>query len=238
MDLLAAMGTLPVTMDADAMTQLGVTPRSHFVAASFHHHRQGVEAAAAQKGLTVAVENGQVFVTSPAEYRETLRTVRYTVSDLTGDDKAAAAELAALVRKLVAPESWQPSGGRGTIEPDGGALVVVQSGECINRCWSFARNFALPGTSRSAAATIPIASRWPRNRTRRQVLERPVTANFHQPAPLARILAFLAEAAGSDILIDRAALAAVETSDRVEATVTAKKRALATVLSDLLRPLG
>ena len=70
------------------------------------------------------------------------------------------------------------------------------------------------------------------------MLERPVTANFHQPAPLAKVLAFLAEAAGSDILIDRAALAAVETSDRVEATLTAKKQALGAALSELLRPLG
>ena len=118
-DLLAAMGTLPVTMDADAMTQLGVTARDP-ISLQLRSTTIGkaLQAAAAQKGLTVAVENGQVFVTSPAEYRETLRTVRYTVADLTGGDKAAAAELAALVRKLVAPESWQPAGGRGTIEAE------------------------------------------------------------------------------------------------------------------------
>ena len=129
-DLLAAMGTLPVTMDADAMTQLGVTARDP-ISLQLRSTTIGkaLQAAAAQKGLTVAVENGQVFVTSPAEYRETLRTVRYTVADLTGGDKAAAAELAALVRKLVAPESWQPAGGRGTIEAEPGVLVVVQSGE-------------------------------------------------------------------------------------------------------------
>ncbi len=70
------------------------------------------------------------------------------------------------------------------------------------------------------------------------MLQQPVTANFHQPAPLAKILAFLAQATGSEILIDRAALAAVETSDRVEATLTAKKLALAAALGELLRPLG
>ena len=70
------------------------------------------------------------------------------------------------------------------------------------------------------------------------MLDRPVTANFHEPAPLAKILAFLAEAAGSDILIDRAALAAAETSDRVEATLTVEKQGLGAALTALLRPLG
>ena len=55
--------------------------------------------------------------------------MRYTVSDLTGDDKEAVAQLAALVRKLVAPESWQGNSGRGTIDTDGGTLVVTQTGD-------------------------------------------------------------------------------------------------------------
>ena len=65
-----------------------------------------------------------------------------------------------------------------------------------------------------------------------------MTANFHEPVPLAKILAFLAEAAGSDILIDRAALAAAETSDRVEGTLTVEKQGLGVALTALLRPLG
>ena len=40
------------------------------------------------------------------------------------------------------------------------------------------------------------------------------------------------------MLIDRAALAAVETSDRVEASLTAKKQPLGAALCELLRPLG
>ena len=82
-----------------------------------------------KRGMAVVVDGGQVIVTSPAEYRETLRRVRYTVADLTGEDKAAVAQLAALVRRLVAPESWQSAGGRGTIEPGQGVLVVLQTGD-------------------------------------------------------------------------------------------------------------
>ena len=42
----------------------------------------------------------------------------------------------------------------------------------------------------------------------------------------------------SIILVDHAALAAADTSDLVEATVTADRQPLASVLADLLRPLG
>ena len=70
------------------------------------------------------------------------------------------------------------------------------------------------------------------------MLDRRVSANFHEPAPLAKVLAYLSEVSDSIILVDHAALAAAETSDLVEATVTADHQPLATVLADLLRPLG
>ena len=42
-DLLAAVGTLPITLDPDAMRQLGVAPRDRdFAAARFHDDRPGV----------------------------------------------------------------------------------------------------------------------------------------------------------------------------------------------------
>ena len=63
--------------------------------------------------MTSVVENGQIVLTSPAEHRESLRPIRFAVSDLTGGDAQAAADLAALVQRLVVPESWQAGGGRG-----------------------------------------------------------------------------------------------------------------------------
>ena len=76
-DLLATMGTLPITMDADAMMQLGVTPRDpvSLQLRSTTLGKAALQAAVAQKGLAMAAENGQVLVRAPAEYRETLRRV-------------------------------------------------------------------------------------------------------------------------------------------------------------------
>ena len=72
----------------------------------------------------------------------------------------------------------------------------------------------------------------------RTMLDQPVTVNFHEAAPLGKILGFLAQTTGDDILIDHAALAAAETSDRVETSLTVQKQPLGAVLADVLRPLG
>jgi hypothetical protein len=71
-----------------------------------------------------------------------------------------------------------------------------------------------------------------------KTLDRPVTLNYHEPIPLAKILAFLARAAKCEILVDHAALAAAETSDRVETSLTVENKTLRESLEKLLPPLG
>ena len=239
-DLLATASTVPITLNADAMRQLGVSPRDR-ISVRFDSTTIGkaLQAVAAERGLAATIDNGQVIVTSPAEYRETLRTVHYTVSDFTGDDKAAVTDLAALVRRLVAPESWKDAGGRGTIEPEPGTMVVLQTGDVHQQVLTFCEKLRnarkKPLRSRGAPERFTLVTR---TSQARNMLDQPVTANFHEPAELAKILAFLAKAAGSDILIDHAALAAAETSDGVETSLVVQKQPLAAVLADLLRPLG
>ena len=115
--LVSAMSTLPVSFDPDAMEELGVSlhdPISIEVADSTVG--KTLEAIAAKRNMTSLVENGQIVLTSTADHRESLRPARYAVSDLTGGDAQAAADLAALLQRLVVPESWQAGGGRGTVE--------------------------------------------------------------------------------------------------------------------------
>jgi hypothetical protein len=240
MELLASISTVPITLDADAMTQLGVTARDpvsiHLTAATVG---KALRALAAKRGLAVAGGNGQVLVTTPEEHRETLRKVRYTVSDLTGEDKGAVADLAAVVRKLIAPDSWQGNSGRETIEPDGGALAVTQTSEVHQQVLDFCEKLRnarqKPLRSHDNPERFTLTTRLDRAK---EMLDKPVTVNFHEPAPLNKILAYLAETTDCDILVDRSALAAAETSDRVEASLTAQKNPLGAALGDLLRPLG
>jgi hypothetical protein len=243
LDLLAAISTVPITLDPDALRQVGATPRDRVsVKLNSATVEQALQAVAAERGLALAVDNGQVIVTIPTEMRETLnetlKTIRYTVSDLTGEDKGAVAEFAALVQTLVAPESWQ-AGGRGTIKSDPGTLVISQTGGVHQQVLVFCEKLRnarhKPLRSRDAPEKFTLTSR---TAQARKMLDSPVTVNFHEPAPLVKILAFLAGATGSDVLIDRAALAAAETSDRVEASLTVERKPLRAALPDLLGPLG
>ncbi len=240
LDLLSGMSAVPITLDPDALAQLGIAPRA-LISVHLKSVNMGkvLETTVAQRGLAVAVENGQLRVSSPPQFRETFNKVRYPVSDLAGEGKDAAVELATVVRKLVAPESWQGGGGRGTIEAEAGVLVVNQTGELQQQVSAFcdklrlARQRPLPGGDDPRRPTLDT-----RLAQAQAMLDRPVTANFHQPAPLATVLAFLAAAAKCDILIDREAMATAETSDRVEASLVAQKEKLGAALKDLLRPLG
>ncbi len=239
-DLLSTLSTVPITLDADALAKLGVSPRDR-VSSRLQATTVGaaIKAIAAERGLTARVEGDQVVLGVPAESRKTLKTVRYAVSDLIGDEKNAAVEFAAIVQKLVAPDSWQGAGGQGGVEAASGELAVAQTADVHRQVLTFceklrgARKNPLRGGDNPKRFALTT-----RRDLAREMLDRPVSVNYHEPTPLVKILAYLAETTGGDILIDRAALAAAETSDRVEASVTADRRSLEAVLNELLPPLG
>ena len=129
--IVATIGNLPVSFDPDAMQELGVSLHNVISLDETAKTTAGkaLEAIAASRGMTTLLENGQIVLTSPAEHREILRQIRYTLSDLTGGDAKAAADLAALVQALVAPESWRSGGGQGALEATPDALLITQTGQ-------------------------------------------------------------------------------------------------------------
>lgn len=240
LDLVASISTLPITLDADALRQVGASPRDHVsVKVDSATVEQVLAAIADQHGLAVAVDNGQVLITTPADFRQTLKRIRYTVSDLTGDDKKSTAQFATLIQTMVAPETWEPAGGRGNISTTDAALVVNQTAAVHQQILVFCEKLRnarhKPLRSRDAPEKFSLTSR---TLQAERTLNTPVTANFHEPVPLARILAFLAKTADCDIVIDRAALAAADNSDRIETSLTVDAKPLGPALTDLLRPLG
>ena len=191
------------------------------------------------RGLVAVVENGHVLVTSPPDHRETLRQRPYTVSDLTGEDPAAVAELAGLLEKLVAPDSWRSNGGRGTIEPKRDALLVVQTAEIHHPILVFCEKLrnarGRPLRSRQDPDRFTLATRQARGR---HVLSRSVSVNFHEATPLVEILAHLGRLAEADVLIDRLALSAAGLTDQADATLKVRDQPLAVALQQLLKPMG
>jgi hypothetical protein len=237
--LLAALSGLPITIDPEAVARLQVSLREPItIRMSGATMEEVLQEIVAKQGMAFTAENGQVLVTDPAEQREKLRRIRYTVSDLTNNDRSTADLLAALVQKLISPESWQSAGGEGTIETENAALVVAQTPAVHDQILVFCEKL------RNARGRPLKSNRDPKRFdliTRLQqaasALNRQVTANFHEPAKLVDILAYLGQQAEIDILVDRQALAAAVLSDKSEISYTVENRPLDVALNELLAPL-
>jgi hypothetical protein len=239
-DQLGAILGAPATFDMDALEQLGVSLADP-VSVNLRETSVGgiLEAMLARRGLIFVVADGMVLVTSPEDRRIQPHAVRYTVTDLAGTEKAGLEDLARRLRKLVAPESWQEAGGRGTIEIADGTWRVVQTDPVHYRILAFCEKLRVargrPLRSRFPAAMFALATRLDRAQPK---LRAPVTLNYRESAPLAEIIAQLAEQTGTTIVVDWLALAAEGNPPQIEATLQVDGRPLAEALDKLLRPLG
>lgn len=235
---LSSIGNVPVSFDPDALQELGVTLRDR-VSVKLKNATIGsaLNQVLADRRLACVMDGGQLLVTSSPEHRETLRQITYSVSDLTGGDAQSLAALASLVQKLVVPESWQSSGGQGTIEPKDGGLVVTQTGNVHYRVIVFCEKLRTargkPLRSKLDPELFALATRQDRARS---LLGRPVTANYPD-MPLAEILAALGKSTGVEMLLDRPSLAAEGIGDNPKATLKAQGTGLAVAVDEMLLPL-
>ena len=238
--LISAMSMLPVSFDLDAMEELGVSlhdPVSIEIADTTVG--KTLKEIAAKRNMMPVVENGQILLTSRAEHRESLQTLPVDVSDLTGGDAQAAADLAALLQRLVVPESWQCNGGRGTVETTPGALRVAQTGRVHYRIAVFCEKLrvarGLPAKSSPDAKKFALTTRTDRAKA---ILDQVVSVNVNVPSPLSNILDQFKQPAGAEILIDRPALAASGISENTAGKFKADRLPQGTALKTLLEPLG
>ena len=195
---------------------------------------KALKAIAARRNMTPVVENGQVVLTSTADHRESLRQISFNVSDLTGGRAQAAADLAALVKRLIVPESWLGSGGRGTIEVAPDALRITQTGrvdaQIIVFCEKLRVARGLPTKSHFVLTT--------RTTRAKAVLGRMTTMNVSPPSPLSSIIEQFKQPAGTEILIDRPSLAAAGVSENTAVKFKADNLPQGEALGKLLGPLG
>lgn len=236
--LVSSLANVPLTIDPEALRLKGVSPRDPV---SLHLHdaslEQFLEAIAAERGLAADAGEGQVWITLSPEDREDAREVRYKVDDLCPDQRALES-LATTVRALVAPTTWRAHGGEAVLQAENGALRVTHCDavqqEILLLCEKLRLARGLRLQSKLPPSRFPLTT--PSARAR-PALQRNVSANFHQPAPLVQILGDLAAQAGVDILIDRRGLAAENMTDNMEVSYVVEDKPLGASLRELLRPL-
>ena len=163
-------------------------------------------------------------------------------TDRTASDNSAAFgfksldDLGRWIQEVVAPASWQASGGRGTLTIDGNDLAIKQTPDVqteiatLLKRWRAARKAPAariqPGDERAIAGAWPAA------------LDVAQTVTFFEDARLADVVEYLAERSGLSLIVDWRAVAAAGFGPDVRAGVRARDLPLAEVLAALLGPLG
>jgi uncharacterized protein DUF1559 len=191
-------------------------------------------------GLKAVAKDNQLWVTGAAQASETPRTVRYTVADLTSPRGGTpAAELAAWIPRLIAPETWQANGGPGTIQVNNGALEITQTGAVQLQVLVFCERLrvarGLSPRSGRPARQFPLAARRARAAS---LLQQPVTINFFRPTALRRVLQELDARCDALVAANWLALAKEGKSPAQPTSLSVAQAPLARVLDQMLQPLG
>ncbi|MHC4405770.1 MAG: DUF1559 family PulG-like putative transporter, partial [Planctomycetota bacterium] len=234
-DLISRMSTLRISFDLDSMPDPGEAIRDPVtVRLSDTTVSEVLDAVLAERGHRIVVQNDHLLVTTREARNTSLRPVRYEVADLTGQGPTAAEELARLVQQFVAPDSWRSSGGPGTLEVREGALTATQTDAVQRQVSVFCKKLRLArGLTLETEGDL---------RTRlslaRLNLMRPVTTNFHEPAPLVRILADLEELTQTEIVVNWLAAAGVGVSPETKTSLSVAEKPFSEALDELLRPLS
>jgi hypothetical protein len=250
-DLVRMVGNLagvPITIDVAALERLGIEPATTVtVRAAEKTAGEVLQQALATLRLAHRVAGDQVTVGARSGDDEQ-RSVKYRVDDLLGDGllgngllgngESAAEELASQIQRLVAPESWTAGGSRGTVEVDGGTLIVQQTAAVHYEIFAFcerlrlARGLAL--RSKNPRGRFPLASRRALAADR---LNRPVTFTFDQPVRLRAVADYLEETTGTLILIDWASLQAADFLPSTLISCAVDQQPLGEALTAMLAPL-
>lgn len=236
--LLAGMSTLRITLDLDAMAEVGAGPRDPIrVQLKNATTAEILQAMASQRRLGWVLVDGQVLVTRPQDGAAPLRLEHYDVSDLVGTEAAAGEELAGWVGRLVAPRSWRQAGGQGTLQFANGILTVRQTDRVHSDLQAFWRRLRLArglwprewGPADPTLLSTRLDRAWAK-------LREPVTLNFFAPTPLGQILAELEQSTHTTILVDWLSLAAAGMPGEPKGVLQVHQRPLWEALVELLQP--
>jgi hypothetical protein len=232
--LFSELSTVPVSIDVDALQEMGRAPTApvqvNLTSATFS---EVLKAALDPVKLGLRDDGGQLVVGYPPQ--QAARAANYSIADLAADNQQLAA-LAALAQKFVAPRTWKENGGEGTLTIASGSFSVQQTDSVHSQLIVFCEKLriarGLPQKSKFDPARFVLTTRTDKGRA---LLSRPVSINFGAPEQLGEIVKWLHATTGATFLIDHAALADDETSAQSECTVVAVNKPLSGVLDDLLR---
>lgn len=229
--------TIPISLDADALSELNVSPIAPITIRLTGTTIGGVlDEALSPLGLTYYTVGHQLVIGRPKQGQ--LRRARYSVSDLSGDSPASKAQFESLMHAMIEPSGWKEAGGAATSQW-GEDKLIIEAGESAHTqllifCEKLRVARGLPLRSRIDPARFALT---PRSAAAQRILAQPVTANYGRPEPLGRVLAYLQSVAKVNLLVDHAALSDQRTSIDTQGILLADRQPLGQTMTALLEPM-
>ena len=228
--------TIPITMDVEGLRRAGKGPDS---LVSVHRVDTTVSELLVEvlssHNLVYQLEDDQMIVTKDSRGDDELRQVSFPIKDLVGGNPAGQKTLARLMHDMVAPSSWEESGGQGTLHPEAEVFVISQREpelyEIIYLCEKLRIARGKSPKSRLDPSLFQLATRHARAETK---FATPVRLNFIEPTRLVRILDQMGKASGTYLLVDWRSLALMGWTPDAKATLSANDIPLVEALDRLL----
>lgn len=234
-DTLSDMAGAPITLDPQALELNGLSPRAVVsVDVADATLDKVLQDALSSQRLDLVEHDSQLRVALPNG--DERRAVDFDVKDLVSG--ADAAPIAKLIERFIAPESWQPNGGKGTIEVNGTTLHIEQSltvrREALIFCERLRLARGLSLRSKYPAALLTIESPYEKTAT---TLNQPTTFTFLAWTRLDDVVRQWQDMSGLTIVVDWSALREADLSPTTPLTCSATDRPWTEALDGVLEPL-
>jgi predicted RNA-binding Zn-ribbon protein involved in translation (DUF1610 family) len=239
LEVISDLSTIPITIQPEALRWRRLTPQSPVsVRQSETTVGDALAAALAPLGLGVVADDGHVVITTAFDRNHSLRELKHPVDDLTGGDAERLDELAGLIERFVAPDTWKSAGGPGSATPSEGGLRIEQSEAVHYRVIVFCESLrAARGLASRTKFDTELFQPQAQQNAARKKLATPITLNYRQPTDLRTILDEFGHAAGLTILIDWQAAQEAGWPPGAKGSVVADNAPLRQALTDLLGPM-
>lgn len=238
LDVFSELSQIPLAFDFAAIQAAGAAPGDLIDLSVKDTTVAGaIEALLAKKKLRAIPQDRYLLITADPPQNDQPQTQSYPVDDLVTPAQDAQT-LAALVRRFIAPQSWQNGGGQGTIVVDGSQLRVEQPAAIQRQVARFLDQLrAARGKSPRTGIALPqLPLQTPYAAAARQ-LSKQVTANFVDAAPLRQVLRYLQAQSGVRVVLDAASLPETIWAER-PVKLSATEEPMAAVIAKLADSLG
>ena len=238
LDVFSELSQIPLAFDFAAMQAVGISPSDPVNLSVKDTTVAGaIESLLAQKKLKAVPRDNYLLITADPPPADQPESKTYPVDDLVTPAQDAQA-LAELVRQFIAPQSWENGGGEGRLAVEGTSLRVEQPAAVQ---WQVARFLdqlrAARGKSPRTGIALPQQPLQTPFAAAASRLNKPVTANFVNPAPLRQVVRYLQAQSGVRIVLDASSLPETVWAER-PVKLSATKESMATTAARLAESLG